>query len=70
MLEKFNFFIAQIDEPSQAGIGNGILHCCLQNILLTLVYRFTEKKHQHGDDPGMGPSTFTDTKISTFSEVS
>ena len=33
---------------------------------------FTEKKHQHDpdDDSGMGSSTFTDTKSTTFSEVS
>lgn len=31
---------------------------------------FTENKHQHDDDDsGMGPSTFTDTKSTNFSEV-
>ena len=35
-------------------------------------FHFTEKKHQHDpdDDSGMGPSIFTDTKSSIFSEVS
>ena len=37
-----------------------------------MVFHFTEKKHHHDpdDDSGMGPSIFTDTKSTTFSEVS
>ena len=37
------------------------------------LFHLTEKEHQHDtddDDSGMGPSTFTDTKSTTFSEVS
>ena len=28
-----------------------------------------KEHHDHDDDSGMGPSTFTDTKSTTFSEV-
>ena len=49
-------------------------------ICLTLIFTFclslgqfidTERKHYNDtdDDSGMGPSTFVDTKSSTFSEV-
>ena len=36
------------------------------------VNHFTEDKHHHDPDgdSGLGPSTFTDTKSTTFSEVS
>ena len=37
------------------------------------LFHLTEKEHQRDtddDDSGMGPSTFTDTKSTTFSEVS
>ena len=45
---------------------NPFLSLCL----LWMVCYFTENKHQHhDDDSGMGPSTFTDTKSTNFSEV-
>ena len=37
--------------------------------VLCMVCYFTESKHEHDDDSGMGPSTFTDTKSTNFSEV-
>ena len=43
-------------------------HCFVS----TLVFHFTEKKHQHDtdDDPGIGSSISTETKSTTLSEVS
>ena len=43
----------------------------MQQSCLYLGLPFTEKKHQRDpdDDSGMGPSTFTDTKSTNFSDV-
>ena len=40
-------------------------------IKINMNCHFTGKKHQHDldDDSAMGPSIFTDTKSTTFSEV-
>ena len=78
MLEKcFHLFIAQLDEQSQVRIGKYICGRAFHTIVckivkLTLVWHFTEKKHQHDndDDSGNGPSTSTDTKSTTVSEAS
>ena len=46
--------------------------CGLMLYSVFMVFHFTEKKYQHhpDDDSGVGPSIFTDTKSTTFSEVS
>ena len=52
-----------------------IVHGHMRNNLiyhLFFLVHFTVNKHQYDpdDDSGIGPSTFTDTKSTTFSEVS
>ena len=49
-----------------------IMQECVVFIKKKMNCHFTDKKHHHDtdDDSGMGPSIFTDTKSTTFSEVS
>ena len=43
------------------------MHC---HIDISQFFHFTVKKHQRDDDDsGMGPTIFTDTKSTTYSEV-
>ena len=46
-------------------------HSSLSHSSANSAFCFTEKKYQYDpdDDSGMGPSIFTDTKSTTFSEV-
>ena len=62
-------------KPPQPGVGVGmcVIGSLMHGFMFYLVFcLFTENKHHHDHDhdSGMGPSIFTDTKSTTFSEVS
>ena len=74
MLVRF-FVSLQKDDPSEVGMSlahSSCLNIIIMYIICINLIHFTVKKHQHDtdDDSGIGPSTFTDTKSTTLSEVS
>ena len=74
MLVRFFVFL-QKEDPSEVGMSlahSSCLNVIIMYIICINLIHFTVKKHQHDpdDDSGIGPSTFTDTKSTTLSEVS
>ena len=70
---KLYTFVLQKDDSSQVGVGMcKTVYCMHCHLHQSLFCHFTETKHQHDDDDDdsdMGPSIFTDTKSTIFSEV-
>ena len=71
---SYILFSIQKAEQFQAEVGmfiHTVVHLIICKSSVNPAFCFTEKRPHHDpdDDSGMGPSTFTDTKSTTFSEV-